>query len=111
LLRVDPEEALVLTPKQGSGTVEGSNKIQLTYDKIFFKRKKSRILQNESTKARNPETVFNTLKSLEKGCDSPFCPGEDFEWKGFTSHISNKFMVLIFIACLSCLCYERKDRR
>jgi hypothetical protein len=39
LLRVDPEVALVLTPEQGFATVEGSNKIELTYDKIFFKKK------------------------------------------------------------------------
>jgi len=55
--------------------------------------------------------VLNILKSLEKVCDSPFCTGDGFEWKGFTSYISNKFMVLIFIACLSCLCYERKNER
>jgi hypothetical protein len=53
--------------------------------------------------------VFNRLKSLGKDCGLPVCPDEGFESKGFTSYNSNKFMVLISIACLSSLCYERKN--
>ena len=53
--------------------------------------------------------VYNALKSLWKIYDSPIYPDEGFESKGFFSYNSNKFMVLIFIACLSSLCYERKD--
>ncbi|OGP99604.1 MAG: hypothetical protein A2026_00035 [Deltaproteobacteria bacterium RBG_19FT_COMBO_46_12] len=66
------------------GTVEGSNKIQLTYDEIFFKRKNSRIWRNESIKIKKPVMVYNALKSLLKIYDSPIYPDEGFESKGFT---------------------------
>jgi len=53
--------------------------------------------------------VFNTLKSLEKCYDLAIHRGVGFESKGFSSYNSNEFIVLIFIACLSSLCYERND--
>jgi secondary thiamine-phosphate synthase enzyme len=53
--------------------------------------------------------VYNTLKLLCKIYDLPIYPDERFESKVFSSYNSNKFMVLIFIACLPSLCYERTD--
>jgi len=47
--------------------------------------------------------VYNPLKLLDKIYDPPIHPDEGFESKGFLSYNSNKFMVLIFIACLSSL--------
>jgi hypothetical protein len=59
---------------------------------------------------RKPAMVYNALKSLRKSYDSPIDPDKGFESKGFFSYNSNKFIVLFFIACLSSLCYERKNK-
>jgi hypothetical protein len=83
------------------GTVEGSNKIQLTYDKVFFKRKKPSICINLSIKVKEPGEIYNTLKLLNKIQDSPVHPDEGFESMSLSFYNSNKFIVLIFIACSS----------